>query len=459
MIKIKKTCTGCMACMNICPVHAIHQTLNVYGFVMPEIDSARCIHCGKCESVCPMVEAKADTEIKIPLKAYAMVHRLDDVVKISSSGGAFYALASLILEQGGIVFGCFYDIRRKKAYLADTDHVDLKDLLTSKYVESYIGFGFKRVKAQLETGRKVLFCGTPCQAAGLVYFLKGSYENLLIVDFTCGAVAAQTYLRDYLVKLEQKYKSKITKLSFRDKYYGWGQYCFLVHFKNGRIYRKTAMADPYFFCFLRSSMQRLSCHGCRFSDRHFSDVVLADFWKCDDFAMNQNRNRDGDGDQKRNRNQSGDRSRNGDRNRDRSRNGDRSRDGNRNGDRSRNRDRNWNRDKNRNKDKRRGISLTLAMTGKGVRALEAAGERMVVDVLDVNEASYNLQRRRCLKAKLPEIFAHQACASVYGVEVLRRKLLSPKQRCYFALRQFIMDHPMLAKGFPNIVGNGQIMKK
>lgn len=413
--------------MNICPAHAIHQILNAYGFVMPEIDSARCIRCGKCESVCPMVKAKADTETKIPLKAYAMVHRLDDVVKISSSGGVFYALASLILEQGGIVFGCSYDIRRKKAYLADTDHVDLKELLTSKYVESYIGFGFKRVKAQLETGRKVLFCGTPCQAAGLVYFLKGSYDNLLIVDFTCGAVAAQTYLRDYLVKLEQKYKSKITKLSFRDKYYGWGQYCFLVHFKNGRIYRKTAMADPYFFCFLRSSMQRLSCHGCRFSDRHFSDVVLADFWKCDDFAMNQNRNRDGDGNKKRNRNQSGDRSRN--------------------------------RDKNRNKDKRRGISLTLAMTGKGVRALEAAGERMVVDVLDVNEASYNLQRRRCLKAKLPEIFAHQACASVYGVEVLRRKLLSPKQRCYFALRQFIMDHPMLAKGFPNIVGNGQIMKK
>lgn len=413
--------------MNICPVHAIHQTLNAYGFVMPEIDSARCIRCGKCESVCPMVKAKADTETKIPLKAYAMVHRLDDVVKISSSGGVFYALASLILEQGGIVFGCSYDIRRKKAYLADTDHVDLKELLTSKYVESYIGFGFKRVKAQLETGRKVLFCGTPCQAAGLVYFLKGSYDNLLIVDFTCGAVAAQTYLRDYLVKLEQKYKSKITKLSFRDKYYGWGQYCFLVHFKNGRIYRKTAMADPYFFCFLRSSMQRLSCHGCRFSERHFSDIVLADFWKCDDFAMNQNRNRDGDGNKKRNRNQSGDRSRN--------------------------------RDKNRNKDKRRGISLTLAMTGKGVRALEVAGERMVVDVLDVTEASYNLQRRRCLKAKLPEIFAHQACASVYGVEVLRRKLLSPKQRCYFALRQFIMDHPMLAKGFPNIVGNGQIMKK
>lgn len=408
MIKIKKTCTGCMACMNVCPVHAIHQTVNAHGFVMPELDPARCIHCGKCGSVCP-IEAGENSETKkntqTPLRACAMVHCSDDVVKISSSGGAFYALSSQVLEQGGIVFGCYYDVRQKKAYLTDTDHVDLEALLTSKYVESYIGFGFERVKAQLETGRKVLFCGTPCQAAGLSHFLEKSYDNLLIVDFTCGAVSAQTHLRDYLVRLERRYRSKITKLSFRDKYYGWGQYCFLVHFENGRIYRKTAMADPYFFCFLRSSMQRLSCHGCRFSNRHFSDVVLADFWKCDELMA------------------------------------DRSLDSNQSG------------------GGRKGISLALAMTEKGVEALETAGAKMYVNTLDVGEASYNLQSRRCPKSKLPEIFAHQAYASVYGVEALQRKLLDPKQWCYFALRQFIMDRPFLAEHFPGVVGNGQIMKK
>lgn len=413
MIKIKKSCTGCMACRNICPVHAIHQKIDSCGFVMPEIDSSRCIACGKCTDVCPIVfseksgarrgRAQEQTERtrgnkpgKRPRAAFAMVHRSDAVVKKSSSGGVFYALSSLVLEQGGIVFGCYYDIRRKKAYLADTDHVTLEELLTSKYVESYIGFGFKRVKAQLETGRKVLFCGTPCQAAGLASFLNKPYDNLLLVDFTCGAVSAQKYLRDYLVRLERKYRSKITALSFRDKHYGWGQYCFLAYFECGKVYRKTAMADPYFFCFLRSSMQRLSCHGCSFSNRHFSDVVLSDYWKCGEVSLNRN--------------------------------------------------------------KSRGISLVLAMTEKGMEALEAIRGMMDTEELEVGEASYNLQDRRCPKTKLPEIFAHQACASAYGVEVLRKTLLSPKQRLCFAVRQWVMDHPRIAKRFPHIAGNGQIMK-
>lgn len=426
MIKISEQCTGCMACVNVCPAKAIRQTRNSYGFIMPEIDKDRCIGCGQCGEVCPI--AKKDgkdhrgatgawcggvscQEEQQPLKAYSMFHRSADVVLRSSSGGAFYALSSRVLEEGGIVFGCCYDVKEKKAYLADTDHVALEALLTSKYVESYIGYGFRRLKKQLDFGRKVLFCGTPCQAAGLVYFLRKPYDNLLLVDFTCGAVSAQTCLRRYLVKLEKRFASKIIGVSFRDKHYGWGQYCFTVNFANGRVYRKTAMSDPYFFCFLRSSMQRLSCHGCGFSHYHFSDIILSDFWKCDSFAVERN--------------------------------------------------------------ERRGLSLVLAMTEKGEQALEEIGAMVHREELDVKEASYNLKRRSFSEGKLAEIYAHQACAAQKGVEVLRRRLLSPRKRLYFAFRQLIMDHPQLsfalpggrrltvdlARCFPGIPGNGQIMKE
>lgn len=393
MIEVKEECTGCMACRNICPTQAIGQTVNVYGFVVPVIHQEKCVDCGLCEKVCPLGK---NGKKQLPMKAYAMYHQSEAVVKMSSSGGVFYALAAGILEQGGIVFGCYYDVEQKRAYLTDTDHISLEKLLTSKYVESYVEDGLRQVKEQLDARRKVLFCGTPCQAAGLTAFLQQDYENLLVVDFTCGAVSAQSYLRDYLFGLERRFQSKITGMSFRDKHYGWGQYCFLAEFENGKIYRRTAMSDPYFFCFLRSSMQRVSCHGCRFSDNHFSDVILSDFWKCDSFEV------DGNG--------------------------------------------------------RRGISLVLAMTEKGKKALEEAGTQMHVEELDREKASYNLKSRNCPEDKFTEIYAHQECASRQGVAVLRKRLLSPRKRLYFAVRQFVMDHPKLAVHFLGLVGNGQIMK-
>lgn len=126
MIEIKEECTGCMACRNRCPRKAIGQTVNAYGFVMPVVNEALCMECGQCESVCPL--EKKEQEAKLPVKAYAMYHQSAAVVKKSSSGGAFYALSTLILERGGIVFGCYYDVRQKKAYLTDTDHVTLDEL-------------------------------------------------------------------------------------------------------------------------------------------------------------------------------------------------------------------------------------------------------------------------------------------------------------------------------------------
>lgn len=399
MIEGKEWCTGCMACKNICPVQAIGQALDGYGFVVPTVDSDRCIHCGKCEAVCPLTKMDREKEKPkeiLPLKAYAMYHRSKTVVASSSSGGAFYALSANVLKRGGIVFGCYYDITQKKAYLADTDQLPLESLLTSKYVESYIGFGFQKIKSQLDTGREVLFCGTPCQAAGLCSFLPKEYENLLVTDFTCGAVSAQVCLSDYLSSLERRFRSKLTAVQFRDKHYGWGQYCFQAEFENRKLYRKTAMSDPYFFCFLRSSMQRLSCHGCLFSACHFSDLVLSDFWKCDFFDVDRN--------------------------------------------------------------DRHGISLALAMTKKGQQALEEAREQMHTEELDVKEAAYNLKIRSCPKEKRQEIFHDQSFAAKYGVAALRRELLSPQKRLYYAVRQFVMDHPILAAHFPGIVGNGQIMK-
>lgn len=399
MVEGLNRCTGCMACRNICPHDAIEKSTNEHGFLVPKVIKERCTNCGLCKTVCPILVTKEEKE-QLPVKAFAMYHLDKEVVRQSSSGGAFYGLAMQVLKKNGIVFGCYYDVKKKTAYLTDTDHVTLNALLTSKYVESDVDLQYRQIKVELDKGRDVLFCGTPCQAAGLRRYLGQSYDNLLVVDFTCGATVAQPYLTEYLESREREYRSPLIRMSFRDKDYGWGQYCMKLEFENGKIYRKTAMSDPYFFCFLRSSMQRLSCHSCLFAHAHESDIVLADFWKCDYFDVDRN--------------------------------------------------------------DRKGISLVLAMSEKGVQALEEIREYMYMENLDVQEASYNLKNRACteeqLNAKLDEILRDQECAYRYGVRVLRNKLLSPATRIKYAFRQFVMDHKTLTKPFSALVGNGQIMK-
>ena len=410
MIEIKKECTGCMACVNSCPVGAVIIKQDEYGFVMPCIDTEKCISCGQCDCVCPIAELPEGSVKKaaiesgewksepVPIAAWSMFHKDEDVVKISSSGGVYYALAKKAVDQGGIAFGCLYDMNLREARLEDTDSFPIEALLTSKYVESYIGEdGFKRVLAEVIKGRQVLFCGTPCQAAGLRSYLGRDYDNLLIADFACGGVAAQPYLSDYLKSLEEERGSEIISFGFRDKHYGWGQYCFSAHFADGSTYRKTAMSDPYFFSFLRSSMQRLSCHGCHFSDAHRSDVCLSDFWRCEFFDVERN--------------------------------------------------------------ERKGLSMALAFTEKGKKALSRLKDVMHMEELPVDGASYHLKSRFCPESKIEEIYRDMGKAYNEGVKALRESLLSDEQLKEYEHRQQIMDDEKERMLHPEIVGYGQIVPR
>ena len=42
----REYCSGCGACMNLCPVHAITMEMDDEGFWAPVVDEAKCTHCG-----------------------------------------------------------------------------------------------------------------------------------------------------------------------------------------------------------------------------------------------------------------------------------------------------------------------------------------------------------------------------------------------------------------------------
>lgn len=267
-------CANCGACLNVCPVNAISIIEDGY-YYMPYVNADLCINCGKCACVCPVNVRKSAQNL---IGAYGGFYLDDKVISESSSGGAFYAIAQIILKKGGIVFGAVFSEDSKKIVFGNTDDVALDKIQKSKYVESNVYFTFRTVKEILKTGRYVLFCGTPCQAAGLKRYLDKDYENLLICDFSCGGLPSHKIYKEYIDYLEKKYGSKVLSVDFRPKNFGWNVHSLLVKFQNGKKYTDLATIDPYYRGFLKSLTKRDYCYSCDFADNHYSDIILADFW-------------------------------------------------------------------------------------------------------------------------------------------------------------------------------------
>ena len=170
-----KDCCGCHACMNACPVNAIQMKPNQEGFLMPNVDRNVCIKCGKCDRVCPhlngvknIVTYSLDSFKNIPSYLYFLDSKEREH---SASGGFVFAAMKSCLERGGLVCGCVWDENMKAIHLVSDKIDDLKRMQSSKYVQSEIGHCFSEIKTCLKQGREVVFCGTPCQTAGLKTYL------------------------------------------------------------------------------------------------------------------------------------------------------------------------------------------------------------------------------------------------------------------------------------------------
>lgn len=278
MIQIsnKRKCCGCTACANICPKKCIEMQSDEEGFLYPIIDTAVCVNCGLCESVCPMNNYHTnDTEIK----AVAVQHKDSKTLYQSASGGAFSAIASAVIEKGGVVFGAAYD-ENFAVHHCKTDTVDdLSKYRSSKYVQSNQGFCYTEVKKSLQEGRVVCYSGTPCQIAGLRSFLKKNYDNLILIDLVCKGVGSPSVLKQYLKGLEKKHGSKVQGLNFKRKTYGYHSSTMSVDFEDGSSSSCGGITDLMMRSFRANICLRPSCAECPFKGiQRVSDLTLFDCW-------------------------------------------------------------------------------------------------------------------------------------------------------------------------------------
>lgn len=270
-------CCGCAACANICGHGAITMQENARGFILPCIDERKCVDCGLCEKVCDFNKQKLTENNTI--HSYSLIHRDKEVVKNSTSGGAFTALSDAVLEEGGLIAGAIMDNNFTVHHILTNEYSVRNMMRGSKYVQSAMGSIFVEIKQALKDGKIVLFSGTPCQCAGIKSFFGEKFDNLIIVDFLCHGVPNNKMFKEHIQFLESRYGKKIVGYTFRDKRYGWNAYNNNNNNNADGTIGTRLINQAYYNFFLADLSLRKSCFNCKYRSFHKpSDITIADFW-------------------------------------------------------------------------------------------------------------------------------------------------------------------------------------
>lgn len=279
----KQDCTGCAACVAICPKRCIKMKEDEEGgFIYPSIYATDCINCGLCTKVCQGV----NYEFPLNNKISAYIGTISEEERQEcASGGASAAITDAFIKKGGVVYGCTFTSDLKVVHKRAEKSEEAISFRKSKYVQSNIETCFQQISFDLKNGVKVLFTGTSCQCAAICKYLalkKINTKNLYTINLLCHGVPSQKLFDVYLKEHEEKY-GKISSYVFRNKKALNGvvnSRTAEIVYKNGDSHIVGIEQDPFLKMYYSKLAYRPSCMTCKFACRErVSDITLADAWK------------------------------------------------------------------------------------------------------------------------------------------------------------------------------------
>ena len=281
LYKKNEECSGCGACIASCSRNAITMYLDEFGYQYPIVDDSKCIECKKCLNVCPFTKNR---KVK-PLHSYAAMNQDKKQRMKSASAGIFAAIADDFLRNDGLVCGAIMEINngcaKTKHIMIDNQKILFK-LQGSKYVQSDAHLVFDEVKSALKAGKKVLFCGTPCQVVAIKNYIGDFEEKFFTIDIICHGVPNSYMFNDYLSFEADKRNIEVEKFLFRDKTYGWGLIGSIsgVDYTGKRVKDKiTPDTSSYYHYFIEGEIYRESCYNCPFATgERVGDITIGDYW-------------------------------------------------------------------------------------------------------------------------------------------------------------------------------------
>ena len=281
---ILRTCTGCGICQAVCTSKAIVMRANEEGFLYPVVDTALCMECDKCYTICPISENNANERHK-SFAVYACQAKDKQLLIEATAGGLFPVLARKIIQMGGSVYGAAYNEHMKVVHQRAVDMAGVARFNGSKYVQSDISHVLESVRADLVADCKVLFSGTPCQIDALKLFCSDiCSDNLYTLDVVCYGVPSPGVFASYLSSLEEKNNAKIYDYRFRDKHSNGWSHTTVVKMRDEQgservIEEGNYQCFPYYRMFARRDCFRRSCYTCFYANlNRCSDITTGNFW-------------------------------------------------------------------------------------------------------------------------------------------------------------------------------------
>lgn len=273
-------CTGCALCGDNCPKKCISfKEENLHLF--PVINKSECLACGRCVRACPVLQGSQEPDMSFK-QSYACAYTKDTKTRWNStSGGVGSVMAQYAIDNGWYICGAAFDKDFHLRHIIGNDTNCVEALRGSKYLQSDMRGVYNSVAELLRNGKTVLFFGTPCQVDALQRYTYEYRHNLITVAILCHGVNSPIVWKDYVVYLENKYKTKLLYYNFRTKEMGgWRrQLAIAMQFENGRKKKEYSYSNLFHSWFGSHYILRESCFQCPYrEERRTADITIGDFW-------------------------------------------------------------------------------------------------------------------------------------------------------------------------------------
>lgn len=286
-------CTGCGACVALCPNSAIKLTKdNSRGVYLPVIDDAVCNQCGICFDVCPgysvdfkelnrNIFGKETEDILLGNRLSCYIGYATDykIRANSASGGLVTALLIFALEKG-LIDGAL--VTRMKSdhplepepFIARTKE-EILSAAKSKYCPVPANIALKEV---LESEGRYAVVGLPChiQAIRKAESINTRLKERILLHFGLVCNHAPSFLAtEYLLQKLGISKNQVSKINYRGK--GWpGQ--MTITLKNGGTKLVPYLSESYWGVAFQSFFYPIRCTMCTDKICELADISFMDAW-------------------------------------------------------------------------------------------------------------------------------------------------------------------------------------
>lgn len=266
----REKCTGCLLCKAICPKQCINIELDAMGFRYPKIDNNKCVNCGVCVKNCPEL---SPVNKCIPKDTYAMLWNNHASLNGCSSGGVASALATHIVDEGGVYYGAVSEKNGNVVYHRISTSGEIQLAKGSKYIQSNMEEVYAHIRNDLIRKLKVIFVGTPCQSAAVMKYCKDHLSNLYIVSFPCGGWSSSRVIQSEVYRISRI--NQFQKVVMRNR-----RKVSIDIYNNDVLIASCKPNDSYFMTALDYKYcVRKSCWMCSYSiPERIGDIIIGDFW-------------------------------------------------------------------------------------------------------------------------------------------------------------------------------------